>query len=314
MSNPARNGTANNLGQPIKPTSVTETDIKELQEQRNPLEQEKNNLTGELNKLKKKVSEAEEERKTLAQEMKTLTEKNITLEAEVDSHKQEIEELKEKIVELKRELKNKDDDIKSLEARITNLEQQEVVKSLEARITNLEEEGRRDKSDQDTLYISQAGYQFEQAICTYVLPDVFKNDKHATIESLLEYLHNQRGLDVSIPDPSGKLLLEGRKRWDKVCVHLNLPISEGVGNFTKWGLYESSTPNIIKALDLLKKERRTVAHPRPISLKLAGKKLHAVKGKMPQWHFNLIEGFVASVQNSIENSGSEIYKEHFQLD
>jgi septal ring factor EnvC (AmiA/AmiB activator) len=295
--------------------SNTETDIKELKEQRNLLEQEKNNLTGELNKLKKKVSEAEEERKTLTQQMKTLTEENTALEAEVESHKLEIEELKEKIVELKRELKSKDDVIESLEARITTLEEQEieVVKSFEARITNLEEEGRRDKSDQDTLYISQAGYQFEQAICTYVLPDVFENDQHATIESLLEYLHNQNKLPEKISDPSSKLS-KGREQWDKVCVHLNLPTSEGAGDFNKWGLHRSSTPDIIRALYILRKERRTIAHPRPISLKLAGTKLPAFKDKVPQWQFKLLEDFISSVQKSIEKSESKIYKEHFQFD
>ena len=40
-----------------------------------------------------------------------------------------------------------------------------IMKSLEARITNFEEEERKVKSDQDT-YISQVAYQFEQAICT----------------------------------------------------------------------------------------------------------------------------------------------------
>jgi myosin heavy subunit len=295
LYNPASSGTPD--GEPIKLPVSSVTETKELKEQRNLPEREKSNLMSELNKLKKKVSEAEEERKTLTQQMKTLTEKNTTLEAEVESHKLEIEELKEKIVELKRELKSKDDDIESLEARITNLE----------------EEGRRDKSDQDTLYISQAGYQFEQAICTYVLPDVFENDQHATIESLLEYLHNQNKLPEKISDPSSKLS-KGREQWDKVCVHLNLPTSERVGDFTQWGLHRSSTPDIIKAICILKKMRREIAHPRPISLKLVGEKLPAVKDKMPEWQFNLIERFVASVQESIEKSGSKMYSEHFQLD
>jgi FtsZ-binding cell division protein ZapB len=213
--------------------------MKELKEQKNLLEQEKSNLMGELDKLKKKVSKAEEERKTLTQKMKTLMEENTALEAEVESHKLEIEELKEKIVELKRELKSKDDVIESLEARITNLEAQEVVKSLEARITKLEKEGRRDKSDQDTLYISQTAYQFEQAICTYVLPDVFEEDQHATIESLLMYLSGRSQLPSTVTDDPScrKLLLKvGRERWDEVCVHLNLPTTEGIGDVTKWEL------------------------------------------------------------------------------
>ena len=276
----ARNGTADGLGL----SSITETDIiKELKEQRNLLEQEKNKLTSELNDLKKKVSKAEEERKTLTQQMKTLTEKNTAPEAEIDPHKLEIEELEKKIVELKRELKSKDD-------RITNLE-----------------------GDQDTLYISQVAYQFEQAICTHVLPKVFERDQHATIISLLKYLSGKSRLPIA--DPSGTLLRKGKERWDEVCVHLNLPTTKkGFGDFIKWGHDESSTPDVIKALSLLKEKRHTIAHPRPISVKLAREKLPAVKDKMPQWHFNLIEGFIASVQKSIEKSGSKIYSKHFQLD
>ena len=163
------------------------------------------------------------------------------------------------------------------------------------------------------LYISQVAYQFEQAICSYILPEVFEKDQHATIKSLLKYLHGKSRLPIA--DRSGKLLREAKERWDKVCVHLNLPaISEGDGGFTQWGHDESSTPDIIKALSLLKKNRHTIAHPRPISLKLAGEKLPAVKGKMPLWHFKLIEDFIASIQNSIEKSGSKIYSGHFQLD
>jgi hypothetical protein len=294
LYNPASSGTPD--GEPIKLPVSSVTETKELKEQRNLPEREKSNLMSELNKLKKKVSEAEEERKTLTQQMKTLTEKNTTLEAEVESHKLEIEELKEKIVELKRELKSKDDDIESLKVRITNLEEEE----------------RRVRSDRDMLYVSQVAYQFEQAICTYVLPKVFENDRHATIKSLLKYLHSKSRLPIA--DPSGRLLLEGRELWDKVCVPLNLPtISEGVGNFTQWEHDESATPDNVKALCLLKENRLTIAHPRPISLKLAGEKLLAVKDKMPPWQFDLIKGFVASIQKSIEESGSKVYSKHFQL-
>jgi hypothetical protein len=86
---------------------------------------------------------------------------------------------KNKIAQLTKEIQSKDDRIKNLEG------------------------------DQDTLYISQVAFQFEQAICTYVLPKVFKNDQHTTIKSLLKHL--QRGLPKSIADPSRRLLLEGRE-------------------------------------------------------------------------------------------------------
>ena len=325
----ARSGTADSRSsyrEPIEISSITEMDdIVTKEELKKQFEHEKSNLMGEINDLKKKISKAEEERKTLMEQIKKLTETNvtleakvekltetnITLEAKVESQGLEIEkltemnisrglendELKQEISKLQKELKSKDYDIESLKAQITNLK----------------EEQRRVQGDQDTLYISQVGYQFEQAICSYILPEVFENDQFATIKSLLKYLHGKSRLPVA--DRSGKLLLEAKERWDKVCVHLNLPaIREGDGSFTQWGHDESSTPDVIKALSLLKKKRRTIAHPRPISLKLAGKKLPAVKDKMPLWHFKLIEHFIATIQKSIERSGSKIYSEHFELD
>ena len=262
-------------------TADIATETKKLKEKTNLLKQEKNKLIDEINELKKKVSEAEEERKTLKD----------ALETEIESRKKETEELNEKIVELERELKRKDG----------------VIESLEARIKKLEE-------DQNTLYISQVAYQFEQAICTYVLPDVFKKDQFATIKSLLKYLHGKSRLPRKIANPSDKLR-KAKNEWDKVCIHLNLPtISEGDGDFTQWALDESSTPDIIKAICLLKMERLTIAHPRPISLKLAGEILPAVKDKMPPWHFELIGHFLAAIQKSIEEGGSEIYGEYFKLD
>ena len=297
----ARSGTADSRSsyrEPIELSSITETDATK-EELKKQFEHEKSNLMGEINNLKKKVSKAEEERKTLMEQIKKLTEQMKKLTETNISRGLENDELKQEIIKLQKELKSKDDDIESLKAQITNLK----------------EEQRRVQGDQDTLYISQVGYQFEQAICTYILPEVFEKDQFATIKSLLKYLHGKSRLPIA--DRSGKLLLEAKERWDKVCVHLNLPaIREGDGSFTQWGHDESSTPDIIKALCLLKKNRRTIAHPRPINLKLAGEKLQspAIKDNMPPWQFGLIEGFVASVQKSIEKSGPKIYSKHFQLD
>ena len=186
MYNPAsvaaRSGTADSYSKRIKLSSITETDtIEELKKQKDLLEQEKSNLMGELNKLEKERNKTEQERKTLAQQMETLTNTNITLEEKVKSHGLEIDKLKQEIVKLQGELKSKDDDIESLKARITNLEEEE----------------RRVKGDQDTLYISQVAYQFEQAICSYILPEVFEKDQHAIIKSLLKYLHGKSRLPIA---------------------------------------------------------------------------------------------------------------------
>ena len=227
-----------------------------------------------------------------------MKEKNITLEAKLESHTLEIEDLKEEISKLKEELKKKDGIIESLQTQIKDLKEKEKA-----------------KCNQDKLYISQAAFQFEQAICTYVLRDVFEKDQHATIKSLLKYLHGRSKLPVS--DPEGELLLAAKKKWDEVCGELNLPtINEEIGNFTDWGLDESATPDIMRAVYCLKESRIPIAHPESISLKVAGEKLQspAVKNSLPEWQLPLIESFIAAVQRSIERSGSKIYSKHFELD
>ena len=296
---------------------TTDVIIKELKEQRSLLECEKSNLLGKLNKLKEQVTKAEEERKTLTQQVKELTEENTALKV---SHTQDIEELRQKITKLEEELKKKDEKLTKLEEELKKKD--EVMESLQTRINHLEEdpEQKRARSDQNKLYISQAAFQFEQAICTFILPEGFEKDQHATIKSLLKYLHGKSQLPRQIKDPTGKLLFEAKERWDKVCVELNLPtISEEKvqGNFTNWKYDESSTPDTMKAVYFLKQNRLTIAHPKPISLKSAGEKLQspAVKDSMPSWKFALIESFIASIQRSIlEGNGSKIYSKHFQLE
>lgn len=196
----------------------------------------------------------------------------------------------------------------------------ESNKSLQEINKLLKEEKEILKRERDTLYVSQVAYLFEQAICSYVLPEVFEGDKHATISALLSYLHKdiKLPLDDSIESTELELLSEAEKRWNELCVGLNLPtISEGKGNF-RWTYHDPSAPMVIRAISLLKENRRTAAHPK-VSLKSAEEKLPSlanstgVEGCMNQRQIDLIRKFIHFIQATI-TSGSEIYNKYFQHD
>ena len=159
--------------EPIEISNITQTTdvLEELKQQKSLFKSEKNKLLDELKEIKSQLRKSEMQRESLTKQIEKLEEENIHHEAKFESHSLQLDELNDKIIELKTELKSKDG----------------YIKSLQVKIVNLEEEKKRYKSDQDTLYLSQVAYLFEQAICSYVLPEVFERDQHATIRALLGY-------------------------------------------------------------------------------------------------------------------------------
>lgn len=284
--------------EPIFETSdVTKTSdvMKELMEQRSLFENEKSKLLGKLDELKKQITEEKGQRETLTQQMKELTEENTALKEQIESHTQKIEGSQKKILKLEEELEKKNQDIEILQTRVRDLEEQEQT-----------------KTDQDILYISQAAFQFEKAICTYVLPKVFMNDQQAKIKDLLKYLHGKSD-ELPIRNPEKEPLPEARKRWDKVCEGLkDLPTigSDQLGNFTNWGKHQSPTPDTMRAVYCLKKSRVAVAHPQPISLELVEKKMPAMKDKMANWQLELVKKFITSVKTRLI-AEPQIYGKYF---
>ena len=84
------------------------------------------------------------------------------------------------------------------------------------------------KCDQDRLYLCQVAVEFERALCSHVIPQVFSKDKgtsSANLNGLLNMLNSgDQGL---IPLNSRKndiktILRRAHQRWKKVCDDLQL--------------------------------------------------------------------------------------------
>ena len=67
---------------------------------------------------------------------------------------------------------------------------------------------------------------------------------------------------------------------------------------------------------LLKRERNPVAHPSPVSVQEAKKKVGAtlIRNELEDWELELVEDFISGLKKRIETSGIKIDKERLRLD
>lgn len=253
-----------------------------FEDERKALKREIHDLKKEL-KNKEEIIEKEEHKKT-------------ALESENESRILEIEELKAEITKLKQDIKSLQDKLKDLE-----LLKQKLQLSTEAEYK---------------VYLSQAASLFEQAVCSYVLPKMFKGDIHATIKKLLKVLNVEQG-DMKLPpelvSDMDKTAIEEMKRkarenFDKLCNDLVFP--------AEWKREQpKSEPIVLRAINLLKDDRNTIAHPKPISMTTAEEMVQSNVIKhsgMPEWQFELIKKFIASLRKIMIRSG--LSHEQLELD
>ena len=172
-----------------------------------------------------KIAELEKKVSTLTQQLQELQSHSEQQRAaltslESESLLQQVQELKDHIDELQRQLKEKFEPITSLQKRVQELEAQ--MDKLKCKIKSYE-------CDQDRLYLCQVAVEFERALCSHVIPEVFSNDKgtsSANLDGLLNMLNSgDQGL---IPLNPGKndiktILRRAHQRWEKVCDDLQLP-------------------------------------------------------------------------------------------
>ena len=225
----------------------------------------------------------------LRSQLQFLQVQNEFLLAEVKGYKEKIESLEKEVNKLQENEKK----IKT--------DADEVKKSLQKQIHDLKEELENFKKGSDMLYVSQAACLFEQAICTYVMPDVFSNDKFATIKQLLNYLNG----GFELPLEQGKvdeqeILCTAKKRWSEMCEILQLP-NEWKKKAGSWKPADRTLPDVIRAIGILKRERIPVAHPKFISLTSAEEKVKSdsIKHSLSTWQFNVVRGFFGSLRNLV---------------
>ena len=252
----------------------------------------------------------------LANKIEDLETQIVYLKQEIEQLKtsceSQIKEYKAQVEQLEKELKEKDVDISKMQNRIGDLE-----KSVEEY-----------KIDWSKLYLSQVAVEFEHAVCAHVLPEVFKKDKFATIRRLLQIINGGKGLPF-VPkcckkDEDRKKMLErAHERWEKLCDHvLKLPKEwKTEKGYKEFEIHEPSFPDMFRAIPLLKHERNSVAHPNPVSLKIAADILSDFRSDTDRkdftdWQLDLIDsetGLIPCLRKMIEDSGIDTDKDKLKL-
>ena len=207
--------------------------------------------------------------------------------------------------------------------RSANSEKHEVIRSLQAKVNELQtqvNELRVYECDRDKLYLCQVAVEFERAICSHVLPEVFSTSGNAKIEALLNMLNS--GDEGYVPlDPAKydikTILSEARKRWEKICGDLKLPPEwkKRTGE-KKIKFYHRSDPDIFRAIALLKHARNFVAHPNPVTVQVAEEtvKTDSIKSDLKEWEFKLVQDFILSLRANIRKSGIKTDQDRLKIE
>ena len=224
-----------------------------------------------------------------------LQEENVRLRKEANSYKQKVDQL----------TSDHERTIKSLRERY-----QQVIKNLEGEIARLNEEIKSCRGPFDRLMISQVACLFEQAICSYVLPEVYnEKNKFASIPELLNYLNDSR---TKLPrvlvseDDSERVLQQARQKWKHLC-HNVFEFKDAHEWESKTGqsacghsLQNNATPTVIKAIGWLKRNRVPVAHPEPVVLKDAEKVVVEMGKYYYKSKFPIIKDFITSIETMLQ--------------
>lgn len=228
------------------------------------------------------------------------------VDLDIDTLLREINDLKGEVRFLQGQNASLSEKVRLLEAKINSLvhkidQNEEELTTLKQQIHDLKQELEESKRGEDILYISQVVFLFEQAICSYVMPEVFLNDKHATIKQLLNYLNGGDELPVQQEESNEERLLRAaKKRWDEVCDLLQLP-GEWKNKAGDWRTTDRNLPGVIKAITLLKRQRIAVAHPQCISLKLAEVKIDSdsTKSSFPPWQIKVVKHLITFLRSPV---------------
>ena len=153
----------------------------------------------------------------------------------------------------------------------------------------------------------------EQAICAYVLPEVFSvNDVSANIDDLLNFLNGDDKLFPLDPDEYDceGILSCARNKWETICKNFNFPDAWKT-KAGGWTLYDSDVPGDIRAIEALKifvgKN-----YPCPIHLKYAEENVEAMKDELPPWQFELVAEFIGSLRDKLTKTG--LHHDYLHLD
>ena len=299
-----------------RPVVNPEIDGSEL-ENCETLEEKVSNLTQRVQDLEEDVSGLTQENEELQCYSDQLTHPAIEGQDQIESLSRKLRESKEEIDHLKDKLKEEDKLVISLQAKVDELQVQ--VSELKAELEELKRKIALYECDRGKLYLCQVAVEFERAICSHVLPEVFSKSNVAKLDDLLNMLNSDGGY---IPlDPKNydidAILSRARYRWEKVCEDLKLPREwkERSGD-KKVKYYRPSDPDVFRAIALLKHKRNFVAHPNPVSVQIAEETVmtDSVRKDLDDWQFELVKGFVFSLRTNIIKIGIKTDRDKLKLD
>jgi hypothetical protein len=231
--------------------------------------------------------------------------KNEELSKQVELYGNEIAKLKRDNTHLSNQVASQ-----NKELRLQKAARDRSESKFKREIDDLRKQIHRPKEEHDKLMMGQAASLFEQAICSYVLPDVYAKNKFLSICQLLNYLNDDRTkfpeyLDLSEADAEF-VLEEGRRKWIYLCRNVfKFPGDWETKTGQGWDIIvdDRNTPDVIRAIYWLKKARVPIAHPLPVYLQKAEEKIALMKDSYPHYLFGIIKKFISSsMRDMIERS------------
>ena len=229
---------------------------------------------------------------------KSLTNKLAFLSEDVRTELAQTKVLKEEVYELdqlQREMYDTDS-LKPLQCQIEDLNKEWEVIVKERKPL---ESGHNIQGDLGTVAV-----YVEQAMCAYVLPQVFLNNDKASLRNLLKYLNGNNKpfpLDPKKYNCEG-ILSDARNKWEILCKNFNFPNAWKITS-DAWAVDDCTIPADIRAIEVLKECGVSINFPSPVSLKCAEQNVESLKDELPPWQFKLVSEFIGSLREKITRTG-----------
>lgn len=265
-----------------------------------PYEDNMEDFLSSLSEIADLLRKANQQDQSLTTRLAFLSQEVETEIARTEALKNEVEELDQ----LRRELYDTDS-LEPLQSQIEELSEEwkVIVEKRQAL-----ESGHNIQGD-----LGMVAVYVEQAMCAYVLPEVFLNDDNACLHKLLNYLNGKDNPLPLSPDEYDceSILSSAKKRWEIVCKNFSFP-DAWKSKTGGWMFYDCSVPGDLRAIEVLKMGGVSLNFPSPISLKYAEQNVESMKEELPVWQFNLVAEFIWSLRDKITKTG--LHHKHLILD
>ena len=206
--------------------------------------------------------------------------------------------LLEDIDELNTKLREENKEKQSLIDRIKQLE--EKVEDLTKEVKHLKEDLKKHEKIDYHLKAGEIAYCFEQSVCSYVLPQIYKDDNQATIKALL-FLLNGKTSQPQQNIISETELREAKQRWQDL--RKKLKWSDDWDSKVDWKKSDLTLPDELVALYALEHIRVGDAHPKKVNLREVQSNLEHLKDHLSSIKYNKTENFIKKLPKMMNELG-----------